>query len=124
MRRFGWLITGPLLLALVAFAIANRRDVILSFDPFSLEAPAIALQTSLYAIVFAALFLGFIVGAIASWGFRTRNELRRAARKRQEIKATEAPDPLAGVPAIAGAKIDAPPSGILHPPPGLLAPRD
>jgi uncharacterized integral membrane protein len=122
MRRLGWLITGPLALALIAFAIANRRDVILSFDPFSVESPALAFHFPLWAIVFATFIAGLIFGGMTAWALRTRNELRRAARKRQEIKTAEAPNPLENVPAIATAKSDTPPT-ILQPPPNIVAPR-
>ena len=121
MKRLLWLITGPLALAVIAFAIANRRDVILSFDPFSLETPALAFHIPLWGVAFASLILGLIIGGTSAWWARTHSELRRAARRRQENKIAKVGDPLEGVPAISANPSAAAP--MLHPPTGLLARR-
>lgn len=121
MKRLAWLVTGPLALAIIAFAVANRRGVILSLDPFSLDTPAIAFKLPLWLIAFAALLLGIILGGAATWAARTHNELRRAARKRGEIKVAQAPNPLEDVPTIATNPAGAAP--MLHPPSTLLTRR-
>jgi uncharacterized integral membrane protein len=69
----------PLLVVLVAFAVANRQPVTLSFDPFSSSEPAYALTLPLFIIVFTLLVVGVLLGGIAVWlGARHR---RRAHRK-------------------------------------------
>jgi uncharacterized integral membrane protein len=69
----------PLLVILVAFAVANRQPVTLSFDPFSASAPAYALTLPLFVIVFALLIIGVLLGGVAMWlGGRHK---RRAPRK-------------------------------------------
>jgi len=114
MKRLLWLITGPLALIVIAFAIANRRTVVLSFDPFSLQTPSIAFDVPLWSVAFVSVVLGLIIGGTSAWWARTHGELRRAALKRKEIKAAKAPDPLEGVPAITANPDTAAP--MLHPP--------
>ena len=57
----------PLLAIVVAFAVANRQSVTLSFDPFSSSAPAYAATLPLYAVVFIVLIFGVLIGGVASW---------------------------------------------------------
>ena len=75
---FKLLVFVPLGLALIALAIANRNPVRLGFDPFDkLEAsPGISLP--LFIVLFAALFVGVLVGGIAAWIGQSKH--RRAAR--------------------------------------------
>jgi len=69
----------PLLVILVAFAVANRQPVTLSFDPFSSTAPAYAVTMPLFIVVFAMLIVGVLLGGTAVW-FGARHR-RRAHRK-------------------------------------------
>ena len=65
MRRIlRWVVGLPLAIIVVAFAIANRRWVTLSFDPFSSQAPAIAMDMPLWLLLFVGIFLGLIIGWI------------------------------------------------------------
>ena len=73
------IIVVPLVVVLVAFAVANRQAVTVSFDPFSQAAPAYAATLPLFAIVFAVLILGVLVGGIAAW--IRQGKWRRTARK-------------------------------------------
>jgi len=73
------LIVIPLALVIIAFAVANRQSVTLSFDPFSSTSPSYAVTLPLFALIFAVLILGVLVGGIAAWIGQTR--WRRAARK-------------------------------------------
>jgi len=102
---------------LVAFAIANRTPVTVSFDPFDPNAPAYVLTLPLWILGFAILFLGVLLGGIVSWSnqgkrrryrrrleaelVRVRGELDRAAREAapppRDMRA--APTPQASVPA-------------------------
>ena len=59
--------------------MANRQAVTVSFDPFSSAAPAYAATLPLFAILFAVLILGVLIGGIAAW--LRQGKWRRAARK-------------------------------------------
>jgi hypothetical protein len=83
---------------LVAFLFANRTDVVISFDPTSLEDPAVALTTPLWAGLFGTMCLGFLLGAIGMWistskvRRKSRQRRRRIAELEREVKtAGEAP---------------------------------
>jgi uncharacterized integral membrane protein len=57
----------PLAVLIVAFAVANRQAVTVSFDPFSSADPAYAAKLPLFVLIFALVILGVIVGGIATW---------------------------------------------------------
>jgi len=74
-----WIVIIPLAAVIVAFAVANRQAVTVSFDPFAAAAPAYAVTLPLFAILFAVLILGVLIGGIAAW--IRQGKWRRAARK-------------------------------------------
>jgi uncharacterized integral membrane protein len=61
------LVLVPLGVLIVAFAVANRQTVVISFDPFSSADPAYAARLPLFLLIFALVILGVIVGGIAAW---------------------------------------------------------
>ena len=61
------IIVVPLAAVIVAFAVANRQAVTVSFDPFSATAPAYAATLPLFAVIFAVLILGVVLGGFAAW---------------------------------------------------------
>jgi uncharacterized integral membrane protein len=65
--------------ALVAFAIANRTPVTISFDPFDPTAPAYVVTLPLYLLGFAILILGVALGGTAAW--LTQGKRRRHRRR-------------------------------------------
>jgi uncharacterized integral membrane protein len=69
----------PLAAVIIAFAVANRQTVTVSFDPFSSTAPAYALSLPLFVLMFIVLILGVIIGGVAAW--LRQGEWRRTARK-------------------------------------------
>jgi uncharacterized integral membrane protein len=73
------IIVVPLVAIIVAFAVANRQAVTVSFDPFSAASPAYAATLPLFAIIFAVLILGVLIGGIAAW--IGQRKWRRAARR-------------------------------------------
>jgi uncharacterized integral membrane protein len=75
------LILVPLAIALIAFAVANRRPVLISFDPFDLAHPAVSLELPLFAVLLAFLLGGVVVGGAAAW--LRQGKWRRAARLAQ-----------------------------------------
>lgn len=73
------LILVPLAIVVIAFAMANRQVVTVSFDPFSGSAPAAALTLPLFALIIVILIVGVLVGGSASW--LGQGKWRRAARR-------------------------------------------
>ncbi len=73
------LIVVPLAAVIIAFAVANRQTVTVSFDPFSSVDPAYAATLPLFAVILLVLILGVLVGGIAAWIGQAK--WRRAARK-------------------------------------------
>jgi uncharacterized integral membrane protein len=72
-------IVVPLVAVIVAFAVANRQTVTVSFDPFSQAAPAYAATLPLFAVIFAVLIVGVLIGGFAAW--LRQGKWRRTARK-------------------------------------------
>lgn len=85
------LILVPLAIVIIAFAVANRQGVTLSFDPFSPSAPAAALTLPLFVIVLVSLIVGVIVGGMAvrlghgRWRRMARRFEREAAALRARL---------------------------------------
>lgn len=69
----------PLAVIIVAFAVANREPVTVSFDPLSPVQPAWSATVPLFALIFTLVILGVIVGGVAAW-FR-QGKWRRLARR-------------------------------------------
>jgi uncharacterized integral membrane protein len=78
-RIVSTLIVVPPAVILIAFAVANRQSVTVSFDPFSSTSPAYAVTLPLFALIFALLILGVLIGGVAAWIGQTKS--RRTARK-------------------------------------------
>jgi uncharacterized integral membrane protein len=68
--------------AMIAFAIANRTPVTVSFDPFDPTDLAYVATMPLYVLAFAALILGAMVGGIAG----SNQGKRRRERRRLEAE--------------------------------------
>lgn len=71
----------PIAIVAVAFAVANRQVVSISFDPFSPSEPAFAFVAPLFLLIFLLLMAGVIIGGVASWLGQAR--YRKAARRAQ-----------------------------------------
>jgi uncharacterized integral membrane protein len=79
MRKFlSIFILIPLGLVFIVFAVANRRLVTVSFDPFNTTDPAIAVSLPLFVLIIAVAVFGVIAGGCATWFGQRR--WRRAAR--------------------------------------------
>jgi uncharacterized integral membrane protein len=61
------IIVVPLAVIIVAFAVANRQMVTVSFDPFSSTSPAYAASLPLFVLIFILLIVGVIIGGAAAW---------------------------------------------------------
>jgi uncharacterized integral membrane protein len=73
------LIGVPLVIVVLALAVANNHPVTVTFDPFTPNTPFYALTLPLYAIFFASVMLGVIVGGVATW--LRQGRFRKAARQ-------------------------------------------
>ena len=69
----------PLAAVIIAFAVANRQLVTVSFDPFTNVNPAYAATFPLFVLIFILVIFGVIVGGTAAW--LRQSHWRRAARK-------------------------------------------
>lgn len=79
------LVIVPLALALLAFAVANRQLVMVSFDPLDSSDASLALTLPLFIVIIAAAILGVIAGGIATW-FGQRRWRRAARRLEAEVR--------------------------------------
>lgn len=77
------LILVPLALAAVAFAVANRQDVVVSFDPFDPDRPAFALGGPLFVVILLTVVGGVVVGGMATWFGQGRHRRRLRALRRE-----------------------------------------
>jgi uncharacterized integral membrane protein len=68
----------PLAALIVAFAVANRESVTISFDPFSAQRVD-AVTQPLFVVILAALIVGVVIGGLASW--LRHGKWRRLARR-------------------------------------------
>lgn len=82
MRRFiRWSFATPLIIAAVVFAVANRQWVTVSFDPLATP-PRVYAELPLWALFFAGILPGLIVGWGACW--LAQGKWRRHARQAQK----------------------------------------
>lgn len=82
MRYLSWLITVPLAVLAVLFAVSNMEAVTLSLWPLPFQ-----LQTALFVLVLLTLVVGFVAGGVVVWGGarRHRHAVRRATRRVNEL---------------------------------------
>jgi uncharacterized integral membrane protein len=73
------LVLVPLAVVIVAFAVANRQTITVSFDPFDSVQPAYAATLPLFVLIFVLLILGVLIGGVAAW--LRQSKWRRAVRK-------------------------------------------
>jgi uncharacterized integral membrane protein len=69
----------PLFVLFVVFAVANRHEVTVSFDPFNSTDPSLARSMPLFVLIIAVAMLGVVVGGCATWVGQRR--WRRMARQ-------------------------------------------
>jgi uncharacterized integral membrane protein len=90
MRKFiAIAILAPLALVIVAFAMANRDIVALSFDPFDAVKPAFTLRLPLFILIFVLVGIGVLVGGVAAWlrQHKWRARARRAEAEARDLRA-------------------------------------
>lgn len=83
MKHLTWIITLPLTIAALVFAIANRQSVTLDLWPFEIE-----LSAPLFIVVLLSLFVGFLVGGMIAWfsAGRTRSRARSALYRAEQLE--------------------------------------
>lgn len=78
-RLASFLILSPLAIVLIALAVANRNLVAFTIDAFNPGSSLLTWQVPLFALLFAALAAGLLIGSFATWVAQGRH--RRAARQ-------------------------------------------
>ena len=78
MKYFLWLITLPLTLVAVVFAIANRHAVMIDLWPLEFEPP---IELPLFSILLVTLLTGFVLGGAVTWLSACRGSRPREARE-------------------------------------------
>ena len=83
MKLFSWLITVPLVIICVLFAVNNRQLVSVDLWPFDYM-----LSSPLYIMTLGAFFLGFLFGGVWFWmlGLRHRWDKRRLTKEVGKLK--------------------------------------
>ncbi|MGA3308595.1 MAG: lipopolysaccharide assembly protein LapA domain-containing protein [Xanthobacteraceae bacterium] len=93
------LVLVPLAVIVIAFAVANRHMVTVSFDPFSADEPAAAVTLPLFALIILLLIFGVLIGGLAAWlrQGKWRQSARWLEREMRELR--QKVDALEGKPA-------------------------
>lgn len=91
-KLLAWIVVAPLAGIVLLFAVANRRWVTISLDPFSADAPAYAVELPMFLLIFIALIVGVIVGGMAVWfgKMHWRMAAHRAEKEVSRLKAEKA----------------------------------
>jgi len=78
----------PLAAIIVAFAVANRQTVTVSFDPFDPTQPAYAASLPLFVLIFILVIFGVLLGGTATWLRQQRWAwaARRAEKENRELR--------------------------------------
>jgi uncharacterized integral membrane protein len=99
----------PLAVLIIAFAVANRHPVTVSFDPFGGNPPVASLTLPLFALVIVVLIGGVVIGGFASWlgQGKWRGAARRFERDLAELRRKHAAREGSGDKPAAGAETPA-----------------
>jgi uncharacterized integral membrane protein len=77
-RIVSWIVTAPIVIAVVLFAVSNLDEITLHLRPFPFD-----LTIRIWALTLIELFVGFLLGAIVTWiGDRRRRRDARLLAKR------------------------------------------
>ena len=76
----------PVAIILIMLSVANRAPVQMGLDPFNAANPAISINLPFFVYLFAALFIGMIIGSMATWF--SQGKYRKTMRKehREAVK--------------------------------------
>jgi uncharacterized integral membrane protein len=98
----------PLAIVIIAFAVANRGAVTISFDPFSGSDPAATVSLPLFGLMILLLIVGVLIGGMASW---LRQGRWRGAARRFEREVVVLRGKVAALEAMAAGAPDIPQAG-------------
>lgn len=84
MKLLSWIISIPLLVIGVVFAVVNRQNVDVLVWPFGIE-----LQAPLFLVILVALFLGFLIGGLLAWFSAQATRRRQKRRQNEQIRSLE-----------------------------------
>lgn len=88
MRYLSWIVTIPVALLIISFAVTNREDVTLGLWPLPFQT-----DVPVYLVGLIGLLLGFLAGGLVAWiaGRRhrvaARHQTRRARRLEEDLAA-------------------------------------
>ncbi len=77
-RLVNWLVLVPIAVAVIAFAVANRQWITVSFDPLNRVHPFATINMPLWALFFCGAFFGMFAGWLVAWIGQGKH--RKAAR--------------------------------------------
>jgi uncharacterized integral membrane protein len=82
-KHFSWILTFPLTVVIIVFAVANRRFVPVDLWPF--EA---AVEVPVFALGLGGMLIGFLAGAVVMWlsGRKQRRQARTARSRIAELE--------------------------------------
>jgi len=94
-RIINWVVGLPIAVIVIAFCVANRQWIEISFDPFSRTSPFATMFMPLWALFFLGLFFGMIAGWVACWFAQgkwrkatkeARGDLQRAQSEAERLR--------------------------------------
>jgi len=82
-RILSWIVTAPIVILVVLFAVSNREEITLRLLPFPYDK-----TIAIWQLTLIELFVGFILGAIVTWigDRRRRRETRLLIRRTAELE--------------------------------------
>jgi len=117
MKILKWLAITPLALIGLAFAVANRHETTVSFDPFArndVSSPQVTVP--LFVILFLAVLFGVVLGGFVTWVSQGKNrKAARLAKSEAEKWHSEADRLRAQIPAITPASSSSSSQALVRP---------
>ncbi len=94
-----WVVLLPVIVAVLALAMANGQEVTVHFNPFDTADPVLKIDLPLYQLGFILFILGALIGGLVAWSSQLK--YRRRARDRYAVGVRRsahgaAPPPAAG----------------------------
>jgi len=82
-RRLAWILTLPVTVAVVVFAVANRQDIDINLWPMEET-----VSYPLFLLVLGTLVFGFVLGALIMWlsEGRLRDRARRLRFEKEDLE--------------------------------------
>jgi hypothetical protein len=94
-RILSWALGLPAAIFLILFAVANRRWIDVSLDPFSVDDPWFSMAMPQWALFFGGIFVGLLAGGCAAWlkqgkwrkiARQSRNDLDMTRSENERLK--------------------------------------